>query len=114
MSDKTLFQRIADGEIPGDFVYQDDQCFAIRDINPVAPTHILVIPRKPIPSIDDLEAEDASLVGHLFVVAKQIAAEEGLQDGYRLVFNCGTHGQQTVRHIHLHVIGGRQMKWPPG
>lgn len=114
MSEKTLFQRIGDGEIPADFLYQDDRCFAIRDINPVAPAHILVVPRKPIPSIDHLEDEDAPLVGHLFLVAKLVAGQEGLAKGYRLVFNCGAHGQQTVPHIHLHLIGGRAMQWPPG
>ncbi len=114
MAEKTLFERIAEGEIPGDFVHEDDRCFAIRDINPKAPTHILIIPRKPIPSNDHVEPEDADLVGHLFVVAKSIAASEGLVLGYRLVFNCGPDGGQEVAHLHLHLLGGRRMSWPPG
>lgn len=114
MSEKTLFERIADGDIPGDFVHEDDRCFAIRDINPQAPVHLLVIPRKPIPSLDDVEDEDAGLIGHLFLVARDLARAEGLDDGYRTVFNCGDRGGQEVPHLHLHVLGGRQMKWPPG
>ncbi len=114
MSQKTLFQRIADGEIPGDFVHEDELCFAIRDINPQAPTHILIIPRKPIASNDDVEEEDGDLIGHLFLVAKLLAASELLADGYRLVFNCGPAGGQEVPHLHLHLLGGRKMTWPPG
>jgi histidine triad (HIT) family protein len=114
MAEKTLFQKIMDKEIPGDIIHEDDRCIAIRDINPQAPTHALVIPRKPIPSLDALTGEDAPLVGHLFLVAKEVAAAEGLSNGYRTVFNNGQHGQQTVDHIHLHVIGGRQLSWPPG
>jgi len=114
MSEKTLFQRIDDGEIPGDFVHRDEHCFAIRDIRPVAPTHILIIPHKPIPGNSDIRPEDASLVGHLFVVARSIAESEGLEGGYRLVFNCGRDGGQEVPHLHLHLLGGRKMTWPPG
>ena len=114
MPDKTLFQLIDEGEIPGDFVHRDDRCYAIRDINPQAPTHILIIPKKPIPSNADIEAADADLIGHLFVVARDIAEAESLGDGYRLVFNCGPHGGQEVPHLHLHLLGGRKMTWPPG
>ena len=114
MSEKTLFQRIADREIPADIVFEDDLCIAFRDIDPKAPTHILVVPRKPVPSLDDLEKEDEILVGHLFLVAKQLAEEEGLHNGYRTVFNCGAEGGQAVDHLHLHLLGGRQMVWPPG
>ena len=114
MADKTLFQKIADGEIPSDMVYQDELCIAFRDIQPQAPVHILVVPRKPIPSLDDLTEADAFIVGHLFLCARRIAADEGLSRGYRTVFNCGEHGQQTVPHLHLHLIGGRQLRWPPG
>ncbi|NNF04182.1 MAG: histidine triad nucleotide-binding protein [Rhodothermales bacterium] len=114
MSEKTLFERIADGDIPADFVHQDDRCFAIRDINPQAPVHLLVIPRKPIPTLDDVEDEDAALIGHMFMVARDLARSEGLADGYRTVFNCGDRGGQEVPHLHLHILGGRQMKWPPG
>lgn len=114
MATRTLFQKIADGEIPAEIVYEDQQCFAIRDIDPQAPTHVLIIPRKPIPSLDDLTEEDAPLVGHLFLVARELAASEGLQGGYRTVFNCGADAGQSVDHIHLHLIGGRKMSWPPG
>ena len=114
MADKTLFQKIADGEIPSDMVYKDEYCIAFRDIQPQAPVHILVVPRKPIPSVDDIADEDKELIGHLFVSARKIAAQEGLTQGYRTVFNNGEHGQQTVPHLHLHLIGGRQLRWPPG
>ena len=114
MANKTLFQLIDEGQIPGDFVHRDDRCFAIRDINPQAPTHILIIPKKPIPSNDHVEALDAGLIGHLFLVAKEIAQTESLGDGYRLVFNCGPNGGQEVAHLHLHLLGGRKMTWPPG
>ena len=114
MPDKTLFQKIADREIPATLVYEDELCFAFRDINPQAPTHILVVPRKPIPGLDDLVDDDKELVGHLFMTAQKLAADEGLVSGYRTVFNCGEHGQQTVPHLHLHLLGGRKMTWPPG
>jgi histidine triad (HIT) family protein len=114
MSEKTLFQKIADGEIPSDMVHEDEHCIAFRDIQPQAPVHILIVPRKPIPSLDDLEDADRELVGHLFLCARDIAAAEGLEKGYRTVFNCGEHGQQTVPHLHLHLIGGKQLRWPPG
>ncbi len=114
MAEKTLFEKIADGEIPADIVYEDDLCLAFRDINPQAPVHILVVPRRPIPSLDDLTAEDRELVGHLHLCAKNIAASEGCENGYRTVFNCGEDGLQTVPHIHLHLIGGKKLRWPPG
>lgn len=114
MSEKTLFQRIIDREVPGDILYEDDRCVALRDINPQAPTHVLIVPRKPIPTLDDLTEEDECLVGHLFLVAQKVAAKEGLTDGYRTVFNNGRDANQTVEHIHLHLIGGRRMSWPPG
>jgi histidine triad (HIT) family protein len=111
---KTLFQKIMNREEPGDILYEDDRCVALRDINPQAPTHVLVVPRKPIPHLDALTEEDEPLVGHLFLVAQKVAAEEGLTCGYRTVFNNGSDAQQTVGHIHLHLIGGRRMTWPPG
>ena len=114
MADKTLFQKIADGEIAAEVVYEDDRCFAFRDINPQAPVHVLVVPRKPIPSLDDLTDEDGALVGHLFVAARQIASDEGLSGGYRTVFNCGPDAGQSVDHLHLHLLGGRPLEWPPG
>ena len=114
MADKTLFQKIADREIPATLVHEDDQCVAFRDIDPKAPTHILIVPRRPIPSLDDLDDSDAALVGHLVVVAARIAQQEGLTGGYRTVFNCGPDAGQSVDHIHLHLLGGRRMTWPPG
>ena len=111
---KTLFQKIIDREEPGDILYEDDQCVALRDINPQAPTHVLIVPRKPIPTLDALTEDDEALVGHLFLIAQKVAAEEGLSDGYRTVFNNGPDARQTVDHIHLHLIGGRGMSWPPG
>lgn len=112
--ERTLFEKIADGDIPSEMVYEDDACFAIRDINPQAPTHILIVPRKPIRSLDDLTEDDEGLVGHLVTVARSLAADEGLDDGYRTVFNCGPAAGQSVDHIHLHLLGGRTMTWPPG
>jgi histidine triad (HIT) family protein len=114
VADKTLFQKIMDRDEPGVIIYEDDRCVALRDINPQAPTHVLVVPRKPIPNLDALTEEDESLVGHLFLVAQKVAADEGLTDGYRTVFNNGPDARQTVDHIHLHLIGGRRMSWPPG
>jgi histidine triad (HIT) family protein len=114
MADKTLFQKIMDGELEGDIVFEDEQCAVLRDINPQAPTHLLVVPRKPIPSLDALTEEDEPLVGHLFVVARKVADDEGLANGYRTVFNNGDDANQTVDHIHLHVLGGRPLFWPPG
>ena len=115
MSEDTIFAKILRGEIPSDEVYSDDEYYAFRDINAQAPTHILIIPRKPIPKINDATAEDQALLGGLLLKANDIARQEGLaEDGYRLVINCGKHGGQDVYHLHLHILGGRQMKWPPG
>jgi histidine triad (HIT) family protein len=114
MGAKTLFQRIADHEIPAELVFEDDTIVAFRDINPVAPVHILIVPRDPIPGVDALTVENEKLVGHLLVVARQIAEFEGLENGYRLILNCGKDGQQMVPHLHVHLVGGRQMTWPPG
>jgi histidine triad (HIT) family protein len=114
MSD-TLFGKIAAGEIPADIVFEDEDILAFRDIGPQAPTHILVIPRKPIPTLNDLEPGDAELVGKLFLVAKKIAADEGIAEaGYRTVINCNAAAGQSVYHLHLHLLGGRPMQWPPG
>ncbi|MCH2610221.1 MAG: histidine triad nucleotide-binding protein [Pirellulales bacterium] len=114
MNEKTIFKRIIDGEIPADIVYEDEQCLAFRDISPQAPVHILIIPRKEIPSIDHLSDEDEQLVGHIYLVIKQIAAGEGLENGYRVIVNCGEEGGQTVDHLHFHLLGGRGLSWPPG
>lgn len=108
---KTLFTRIIDGEIPGDFVYRDERVFAIRDINPAAPVHVLVIPRKPIASLAELEEEDRELMGHLMLVVKRVAEQEGLAErGYRVVINTGDEGGQTVPHLHVHILGGKQLR----
>jgi histidine triad (HIT) family protein len=114
MTDKTIFKRIIDGEIPADVVYEDDLCLAFRDIEPQAPTHVLVIPKKEISAIKQLADEDQSLVGHLLLVIRDLAARLELADGYRVVANCGPDGGQAVDHLHFHLLGGRKMKWPPG
>ncbi len=114
MSD-SIFGKIARGEIPADVVYEDDDLVAFRDLSPQAPTHILVIPRKPIPTLNDMAPEDAELVGKLFLAAARVARQEGIADsGYRTVVNCNAAAGQTVFHLHLHVLGGRPMQWPPG
>lgn len=114
MSEKTIFKKIIDREIPADIVYEDDLCLAFNDINPQAPTHVLLIPKKEIPRVSDLADEDHQLAGHLILTAKKLAAQLGLDGGYRLVVNCGPDGGQEVDHIHIHILGGRAMKWPPG
>ena len=109
-----LFCKILEGEIPAERVYEDDQVIAFRDINPQAPFHCLVIPRKHISTLNDIADEDREVVGHMIQAAAKIAKQEGFnQDGYRTVFNCNTHGGQTVYHIHLHLLGGKPMGWPP-
>lgn len=114
MSD-CIFCKIASGEIPADKLYEDDQVVAFRDLNPQAPTHALVIPKTHIASLNELTEANQGLMGKLFLAAKQVAADEGLaEDGYRTVVNCNNHGGQTVYHIHVHLLGGRQMTWPPG
>ncbi len=110
-----LFCKIVAGEIPADIIYEDDHVLAFRDISPQAPTHALVIPRKHIATLNDLQPDDAELVGQMLLAAKAIAAKDGIaDDGYRTVFNCNAGAGQTVFHIHLHVLGGRPMNWPPG
>jgi len=111
---ETIFGKILRGEIPTTFIYEDDQCVAFKDVSPQAPTHFLVIPRKPLPTLDDASDEDEKLLGHLMLVARKVAAEQGLENGYRLVVNNKADGAQSVFHLHLHVMGGRQMSWPPG
>ena len=114
MSEDTIFGKIARGEAPANIVYEDDLCLAFRDMYPSAPTHILVIPRKPIPRLCDATAEDQALLGHLMLTANKIAEQEGLGDKFRLVINNGEGAGQSVFHLHLHIIGGRPLKWPPG
>jgi len=110
-----LFCRIVDGDIPADVIHESESTIAFRDINPQAPTHVLIIPRRHISTINDLTAGDEELVGSLHLAAKQIAKEEGLEDdGYRVVMNCGESAWQSVFHIHLHLLGGRLLNWPPG
>jgi histidine triad (HIT) family protein len=109
MAEKTLFTRIIDGEIPGSFVYQDEHVVAIRDINPAAPVHVLVIPRKPIPSLAQLEEGDLEIAGRILLAIRKIAEQEGLKRGYRVVVNTGEEGGQTVPHLHFHILGGRQL-----
>ncbi|CAH2056338.1 unnamed protein product, partial [Iphiclides podalirius] len=111
----TIFGKILRNEIPAKFVYEDEQCVAFHDVNPQAPTHILVIPRKAIPQLSKATDEDEQLLGHLLIAARKIAAKEGLdKTGFRLVINDGKDGAQSVYHLHIHILGGRQMRWPPG
>ncbi len=112
---ETIFQKIINKEIPADIVYEDDEILAFNDINPQAPVHILIIPKKQIATLNDLQEQDAELMGKIILIAGKLAADKGIaDDGYRLVFNCNSDGGQEVEHIHCHLIGGRQMKWPPG
>ncbi|MEM6521895.1 MAG: histidine triad nucleotide-binding protein [Cyanobacteria bacterium P01_C01_bin.70] len=115
MSEDTIFGKIIRREIPADIVHEDDLCLAFRDVAPQAPTHVLVIPKKPIPKLADATNEDKALLGHLLLVVKAIAEQLGIaEDGYRVVINTGTNGGQTVFHLHLHLLGGRSLQWPPG
>jgi histidine triad (HIT) family protein len=111
---KTLFERIIDREIPATFIYEDEHCIAIKDINPGAPVHLLVIPRKPIVKISDASVEDQALLGHLLLVTAKVAKEAGFGDAYRVAINNGADAGQSVFHLHLHVLAGRPLKWPPG
>ncbi|HSR63924.1 MAG TPA: histidine triad nucleotide-binding protein [Gammaproteobacteria bacterium] len=113
MSD-TLFSKIIDREVPADIVYEDDDCLAFRDINPQAPTHILVLPKKPIPKVADAGVDDRELLGHLLTTASRIAKDEGCGDAFRLVINNGEQAGQSVFHLHVHILGGRDFSWPPG
>ncbi len=112
---ETIFSKIIRREIPATIVYETDTVLAFRDISPQAPTHVLIIPKKFIPTINAIAESDAQLIGELFLAAQKIAEQEGIGDnGYRVVMNCNQHGGQHVYHIHLHLLGGRQMMWPPG
>ena len=115
MTETTIFDRMLTGEIPADKVYEDEHIFAFRDINPQAPVHVLVIPKHKVSRFDLLPEQEVEMVGRLFQGAAKVARELGLaENGYRIVINNGEHGQQTVEYIHLHILGGRQLKWPPG
>jgi histidine triad (HIT) family protein len=110
----TIFEKIMASEIPADIIHEDALCIAIRDIDPQAPSHFLVIPKKVIPRIGNATPEDQSTLGHLLITAAEIAHKQRLETGFRIVINNGTDGGETVPHLHIHVLGGRKMKWPPG
>lgn len=111
----TIFKKIIDGEIPADKVYEDEQCLAFRDVNPQAPVHLLIIPKKEIASIEALADDDGPLLGHLWIVIRNLAREHGLTEGgYRVAVNCGRDAGQSVDHLHFHLLGGRELTWPPG
>ena len=114
MAQETIFKKIIDREIPADIVYEDELCLAFRDISPQSPTHVLVIPKKEIASVDDIGEEDKPLIGHLILVVRQLAQQLSLTNGYRVVVNCGADGGQAVDHLHFHLLGGRELCWPPG
>lgn len=115
LMEKTLFEKICDGEIPSDIVYKDERCVCFRDIQPQAPVHLLLVPRKPIPRLAAAGAEDAGLLGHLMLKAGEIARGQGLADGgFRVVINNGRDAGEAVPHLHIHILGGRAMQWPPG
>jgi histidine triad (HIT) family protein len=109
-----IFQKIIDRQIPAQIVHEDDLCLAFRDVNPQAPTHVLIIPKKVIRTHADVTPEDAAVLGHIHLIAAKLAHDLGLTAGYRLVLNCDEAGGQTVPHLHLHLLGGRSMSWPPG
>ena len=111
---ETIFTKIINKEIPADIVYEDDLCLAFRDINPQAPVHLLVIPKKPLATLADAETEDQEMIGHLLLVANIVAEKEGVGDAFRLVLNNGAGAGQEVAHLHLHVLAGRSFTWPPG
>ncbi|MGF1483580.1 MAG: histidine triad nucleotide-binding protein [Opitutales bacterium] len=114
MADKTLFSKIIDGDIPGDFVHQDEHCVVLKDINPQAPVHLLVIPKKPIARVEQATREDQAVLGHLLLTAGEIARQEGFAEGFRVVINNGPEAGETVPHLHVHVLAGRPLTWPPG
>ena len=114
MMHDNIFQKIIDRKIPASIVHEDDRCLAFRDVNPQAPVHVLVIPKKVITTHAEIREEDREMLGHLHLVAARLAEQLGLQDGYRLVLNCKEIAGQTVPHLHLHLLGGRAFGWPPG
>ncbi len=114
MVEATIFSKIIAREIPADIIYEDGRCLAFKDIAPQAPKHFLVIPKKTLVNLASAGAEDSELLGHLMLVAAKVAGEQDCSQGFRVVVNTGNHGGQTVDHLHLHVLGGRNMQWPPG
>jgi histidine triad (HIT) family protein len=113
MSD-TIFGKIVNGEIPADIVYEDDWCMAFKDVNPQAPMHVLLIPKKPVPRLMDAQMDDQQMLGHMMLKAPEVAAQQGYGDAFRLVINNGEQVGQTVFHLHIHILGGRPFSWPPG
>jgi histidine triad (HIT) family protein len=111
---ETLFSKIINREIPADIVYEDEHCLAFRDVNPQAPVHILVIPKKPLAKVSDASDEDQALLGHLLLTASKIAKQEGFEEAFRLIVNNGEDAGQTVFHLHIHILSGRSFAWPPG
>ncbi|MEX0792540.1 MAG: histidine triad nucleotide-binding protein [Pirellulaceae bacterium] len=114
MPEKTIFKKIIDGEIPANIIHDDEHCLVFHDINPKAPVHVLVIPKKEIATLDDIADEDQALMGHLWLVVRDVARKLGLEEGYRVIVNCKENGGQEVPHVHLHLMGGRRLNWPPG
>ncbi|MBQ82700.1 MAG: histidine triad nucleotide-binding protein [Gammaproteobacteria bacterium] len=110
----SIFQKIIDKEIPAEILFEDDKCLVFKDINPIAPIHVLIIPKKPIEKISDSKKEDTELLGYLLLKAGDIARELGVEEAFRLVVNNGAGAQQTVFHLHIHLIAGREFSWPPG
>ena len=115
MPDKTLFEKIADREIPADIAYEDNLCICFRDINPQAPVHLLIVPRKPITRISETDSNDKEILGHLLLIANKVSRQEGFAEaGFRTVINNGNDGGEEVPHLHLHILAGRKLNWPPG
>jgi histidine triad (HIT) family protein len=112
--EKTLFEKIIAREIPANVEYEDEQCIAIHDLNPQAPTHLLIIPKKPIARVSEAIDEDGETLGHLLLIGRELAKKCQLESGFRLVINNGAHGGETIPHLHVHLLGGRQLSWPPG
>ena len=111
---KTLFEKIIDREIPAEILHEDEDCIAVRDISPQAPVHVLIIPKKLIPRVAQAGEEDEQLLGKLLLIARMIAKDENLEDGFRIVINNGPDGGESVPHLHVHLLGGRKLNWPPG
>ncbi len=111
---ETIFAKIINKEIPADIIHEDDLCVAFRDVNPAAPVHFLVVPRKPIARLQDLDPDDQELIGHIHLVITRLVEQEEIADGYRVVVNSGASAGQSVFHLHFHVLGGRSLSWPPG
>lgn len=114
MAEKSIFQRIIDKEVPAKIIHEDEYCLAFHDVAPQAPTHLLVVPKKPIVSLATLSDDDAALIGHIHLVIRDLAKKLNLDRGYRVVVNCGRDGGQSVDHLHFHLLGGRHLTWPPG